>query len=270
LAYEETVEAYFNHAVKGPQNFQEFFTTILPKCESNCNETDYAKRALRKLDENDMRLNVSTFSSGPIFQHVVSTLPIEISANTDGDDFKVKLRSDGRVFSQTFKGECNYSRKATKVKDAGFLDTLFTGADARRNFYDVYKCKTKTQDMDSMNRFLTAVGKPSEYKKFEDKGKWDYYKYTGDEKIVYERSPSTYTPAPSYESSSSSSKSSPKRSGSVTAINRNGNTTTIKCSIGKDTRVTSNGSGKCTDNYIFGSYTCSYLIEEAKKRCESR
>lgn len=269
LPYSYTVSSYFTHFVNTPDDFQTFFTSILPKC-AECDTESYVKRAIRSLDSNYLNIDISSFQSEPEFKFAVSRSSYEIDSKTDNDVYTVRLKSSGRTFKQDFTGNCSFSRKATRVKDAGFLDTLFTGADARKNFYDVYNCKLPDNYWLPVKEFAKSVNRKASIPALKENSQWDYYKYTGDEKIVYERSPSSYAPTEPYESSQSSSQSSSKRSGIVTSMNREGKYTIVECSIGKQTRIYHEASGKCSDNYQIGTYGCSSVIKWAKDRCESR
>lgn len=269
LPYEDVVSSYFSYVVNKPADFEIFFNDILAKC-TGCDKENYAKLAIRKLDQEHLTINLNSFSSNPTFVNAISLLPSTVEAKTVKDEYLVKLRAGGRIFEKSISGDCTFSRKATNVKDAGFLDTLFTGADARRNYYDVYKCKLSGADLSLMKGFLSSINKSSSFSNMQSKTVWDYYKFTGDDKIVYERAPSTYTPSPSYETSSSSSRSIPKRAGMVTSIKRDGKYTIVECSMGKETKVYHEASGKCSDNYQVGTYGCSSVIKWAKERCEAR
>ena len=269
LPYSYTVSSHFSYLVNTPDDFENFFLSILSKCR-DCDDRNYAKRAIRNLTPDHLEIDASSFHSDPIFKYAVTKTPYEVIPRTDNDVYSVGLKSAGRFFKQDFKGDCKFSRKATRVKDAGFLDTLFTGADARRNHYDVYNCKLKDGDWLEVQKFAKSVNKTASISALKEKSKWDYYKYAGDEKIIYERAPSTYTPSPSNESSQTRSRSAPKRRGVVTSIKRDGKYTVIECSIGKPTKVYHEPSGKCSDNYQIGSYGCSSVVEWAKERCEAR
>lgn len=206
LPYADTVESFFAYRVKTPDDYAEFFTAVLPKC-AECDVEDYALRSLKKLETGYMRLNLETFSSSPIFKHVITNTPYQVDSKTNKNVYSIRLKSAGRVLKQDIEGSCSFSRKATEVKDAGFLDTLFTGADARRNYYDIYQCNLSDKDKSVVVDFAKSIQKAGSVSGLKEGFEWEYYKYTGDEKIVYERSPSSYTPTEPYESSQSSSSS---------------------------------------------------------------
>jgi len=229
LSAETTVSAFLEHGLNTPDKLPKFLS-LLESC-STCDFTIYAERAISKMPKDFFQLNISNFGNSEIYRRMISKIPYQLTAEDDANGFVLKLTAANRVFTQNIKGDCQFSRKATEVRDAGFFDTLFTGADARRKFYNVYSCKLSGHDWSNVEKFANSIKLSNTIAKLKSISNWNYYKFTGDEKIVYERAPSTYIPPPTdgssesnsrHSSSNSSSKSSTEQKRGVRSIQNNG------------------------------------------------
>ncbi len=129
---------------------------------------------------------------------------------------------------------------------------------------------TKEESEIKVNKFLNKA-KNEQKKVSQIKWKEEQHRLEQIRRNRVENSSSSSSYGRSSTGTSSSSATTTKRSqpGYVTGIEKDGDVTVVKCSIGKDTRIY-NKYGKCSDDYNFGSYSCESVMQWAKDRCKKR